>query len=202
MPSSRRSRPRNGGAGPRAVLFMLVAVASATTAPASAQSLSIETAGDILMKSLPVVALGSTLVIPDRPGAGQFLLGFGINAATTGGLKLLIDKPRPDRSNHHSFPSGHTSIAFQSASFIHFRYGLAPAAPAYGVAAFVGYSRVQARKHFVEDVLVGLAIGVISSRVVTDRRPDADPEPTVGLGMTLRFGAGRPLRVQVGGGGR
>jgi membrane-associated phospholipid phosphatase len=181
-------------------VILLVASTPATTTRASAQQRTIESGGDILMKALPVVTLGSTLAVPDRTGAGQFLLGFAINAATTGGLKLAVHKPRPDGSNANSFPSGHTSIAFQSASFIHFRHGLAVAVPAYAVASLVGFSRVQARKHFVDDVVVGLAIGVLSSRVVTDRRRDdaVNADPGVDLGVTFTFGSGRPGRIAVG----
>jgi membrane-associated phospholipid phosphatase len=185
---------------PWTAVLLLAASAPAAAPPASAQQLTIETGGDILMKALPVVTLGSTLAVPDRTGAGQFLVGFAINAATTGGLKLAIHKPRPDGSDAHSFPSGHTSIAFQSASFIHFRHGLAVAVPAYAVASFVGLSRVQARRHFFEDVVVGFAIGVLSSRLVTDRRDDgaANPEAGVNLGMTLTFGGGAPIRFAAG----
>jgi membrane-associated phospholipid phosphatase len=180
-------------------LVLLVASTLPVPAPVSAQRLSIETGGDILMKALPMVTLGSTLAIPDRTGAGQFLAGFAINAATTGGLKLVIHKPRPDGSNNSSFPSGHTSIAFQSASFIHFRHGFSVAVPAYAVASFVGFSRVHARRHFVEDVIVGFAIGVLSSRVVTNRRANPDPRAEAGLslGMTLGFGSGGPVHLTV-----
>lgn len=200
MPTSPGTPLSTRAVRPWVTLVLLACTALPVSTPASAQRLTIETAGDILMKALPVVTLGSTLAVPDRTGAGQFLVGFAINAATTGGLKLAVHKPRPDGSNANSFPSGHTSIAFQSASFIHFRHGLAVAVPAYAVASFVGFSRVQARKHFVEDVVVGLAIGVLSSRVVTDRRRDdaADDQPGVNLGMTFTFGSGRPTSIAVG----
>ena len=185
---------------PWLALVLVVASTLPAPAPVSAQRISIETAGDVLMKALPVVALGSTLAIPDRTGAGQLLAGFAINAVTTGGLKLVIHKPRPDGSNDNSFPSGHTSIAFQSASFIHFRHGLAVAVPAYAVASFVGFSRVHARRHFVEDVIVGVAIGVLSSRLVTERRASPVPgaEGGLSLGMTLGFGSGGPVHLTVG----
>ena len=74
-------------------------------------------------------------------------------------LKHTVRRERPDGSDTNSFPSGHTSASFQGASFIHFRYGLKYAIIPYLGAAFVGYSRVQADKHYVSDVLAGAAIG-------------------------------------------
>jgi len=159
-----------------------------------------ERAGDVLMIALPVAALGTTLALDDHRGSGQFLLGFAANAVVTKGLKILVSKDRPDGSDDESFPSGHTSVAFQSASFIHLRYGFRYGAPAYAFAALVGYSRQYARKHFIEDVLVGAAIGSGTSLLITDRR---QPGPlvngvVVGLGVTLNFGNGLAAKITGG----
>jgi hypothetical protein len=151
----------------------------------SAQAGRTERTGDFLMVGLPVATLGSTLMLDDHVGSRDFLFGFALNGAVTAGLKAIVHKDRPDGSDRKSFPSGHTSISFQSASFIHVRYGTA-------AAAFVGFSRVHARKHFVEDVVAGLALGIASARVFTERRPEDDPSPGGGLGagLSLRFGGG------------
>jgi hypothetical protein len=138
--------------------------------PGSAQHNRTEDVGDVLMVAAPVVALASTLVLKEHDGAQQFVLGFVANAGVTKGLKYLVDKDRPDGSDQNSLPSGHTSIAFQSATFFHFRYGLRSAVPAYAAAAFVGYSRMHADKHFFEDVLLGAAIGALSARLFTGSR--------------------------------
>ena len=53
------------------------------------------------------------------------------------------------------------------ATFLHRRYGRKFAIPAYAAATFVGYSRVQADKHFVIDVVAGAAIGSLSSYFLT-----------------------------------
>ena len=49
------------------------------------------------------------------------------------------------------------------AAFIHKRYGWKYSIPVYVGATFVGYSRVQADKHFVEDVIAGATVGIFSS---------------------------------------
>lgn len=64
---------------------------------------------------------------------------------------------------HGSSTSGHTSKAFTVAGFIHKSYGWKYSIPACIGAVFVGYSRVKADKHFVEDVVAGAAIGILSS---------------------------------------
>ena len=159
-----------------------------------------ERAGDVIMYGLPVTTLGASLAVEDWVGSRDFLFGFALNTLTTEGLKRAVPKARPDGSDLESFPSGHTSIAFQSATFIHLRYGLEYAVPAYAAAAFVGYSRVYARKHFVEDVAVGLVLGVLSSRLFVDRRPDDDPLPEsrIGAALRLRFGGGRGATLGLG----
>ncbi|MCK0136406.1 MULTISPECIES: phosphatase PAP2 family protein [Arenibacter] len=132
-----------------------------------AQDKTITTLGDVLIFTMPATALGSSIIIGDQKGAWQFTKGFLLNQALTIGLKTAIDKPRPDLSNNSSFPSGHTSITFQSAAFIQKRYGWKYGAAAYALAGFTGYSRIQADKHDGWDVLAGAIIGVGSSYIFT-----------------------------------
>lgn len=131
---------------------------------------TIEKIGDLGLYSMPLVAFGSTIVNKDFKGSVMFSTSFLLNAGVTFGLKAVIDKERPDKSNLHSFPSAHTSITFQGAAFMQKRYGWKYGIPAYAVAVYTGFSRVHADKHFVEDVFVGAAIGVLSSYVLTKKR--------------------------------
>tara|TARA_R110002073_G_scaffold57778_4_gene146795 strand:- start:228051 stop:228617 length:567 start_codon:yes stop_codon:yes gene_type:complete len=128
---------------------------------------TIETSGDILLVALPTVAISTTLIIGDKEGTWQFTKGLLLNELITYGLKLSINKTRPDASNNNSFPSGHTSTAFQSASFIQKRYGWSYGIPAYALASFTAYSRIYADKHDVLDLLAGAVIGVGSSYLFT-----------------------------------
>ena len=183
----------------RTLVFVVFAGLS-WTLPASAQSTGTERAGDLLRFVLPGSSAGATLGLQDFGGTGDFFAGFAVNLVVTEGLKRIIGRDRPDGSDNKSFPSGHTSTAFQAASFIHFRYGLRYAGPSYAAAVFMGYSRVHARKHFVTDVLAGMAIGTLSSRLFTDRRP-ADEVAANGrmeLGLRVNFGSGLATRLGVG----
>jgi len=99
----------------------------------------------------------------------------------------LVKKKRPNGGGK-SFPSGHTSSAFQGASFVHQRYGLKYALPAYLGAAYVGYSRVKSDNHHVEDVIAGAALGIVTNLYFTRRHQNYILHPIVGkdsLGFTV-----------------
>jgi branched-subunit amino acid transport protein len=72
--------------------------------------------------------------------------------------KNLTERERPDGSNYHSFPSGHTATAFVAAEFLHQEYGdksLWISAAGYGMATLVGVSRVYRNRHWVSDIIAG-----------------------------------------------
>ncbi len=131
------------------------------------QDKTIETSGDILFVALPAAALGATFIKGDSKGTWQFTKGFLTNVAVTMSLKLLIDKQRPNMENNNAFPSGHTSVTFQSASFIQRRYGWKYGIPAYVLSSYTGFTRVNADKHDVIDILAGAAIGIGSTYLFT-----------------------------------
>lgn len=118
---------------------------------------------------LPATALGATLVIEDDyQGSWQLIKTGVVSRVAVEGLKYAVDKDRPDDSGDDSFPSGHTADSFAAATFIQQRYGWKWGIPAYIGATFVGYTRVDSDKHYVEDVLAGAAIGIISGLYFTE----------------------------------
>jgi membrane-associated phospholipid phosphatase len=127
----------------------------------------IERAGDILQFVLPATAAGMTLIHKDLDGTIQFAESAALTMGVTYGLKYTVDAERPN-GGKYSFPSGHTSISFASAEFIRKRYGWEYGIPAYAVASFVGYSRVEANQHYTRDAVAGAAIGILSSFLFTD----------------------------------
>jgi membrane-associated phospholipid phosphatase len=137
------------------------------TVKSLAQDKTVADIGNVLLIALPAITLGSTIAIGDKQGTWQFTKGFMLNQVLTTGLKLAIDKPRPDVSNNSSFPSGHTSTTFQNAAFIQKRFGWKYGAAAYVLAGFPGYTRIQGDKHDGWDVLAGAIIGVGSSYIFT-----------------------------------
>lgn len=134
---------------------------------AYSQDKTTENIGDIFLFTLPIVTLATTIIKKDKEGTKQFLKGFLINTAATYALKYGINKRRPNNNGDYAFPSGHTSISFQSAAFMDRRYGLKYGAPAYLLAGFVGYSRINAKRHDGWDVLGGMILGIGSSYLFT-----------------------------------
>jgi membrane-associated phospholipid phosphatase len=131
------------------------------------QNKTLETSGDVLLFAMPIAALGSTIIVGDGQGTLQFSKGFLLNQTLTIGLKIIVKKQRPNLENYNSFPSGHTSTTFQSASFIQKRYGWKYGIPAYLLAGFTGYGRINAEKHDIYDVLAGAVIGIGSTYLFT-----------------------------------
>jgi len=136
--------------------------------------------GDNLQFLILALGLGGTLFYEEgHQGSIQFIQSFVSSQIITEGLKLAIDKERPNGNCCNSFPSGHASKAFMGAGFIHKRYGLGYGMPAYIGATYVAYSRVYADKHYVEDVLAGAAIGVFSSFYFTSSYKNLEIIPVV-----------------------
>lgn len=149
-----------------------------------------EKAGDVLQILLPASAYAATFAIDDPEGRRQFYKSFATNLAVTYALKYSVNKSRPEGNGDHAFPSGHTSVAFQSAAFIHKRYGLKYGIPAYAAASYVGWSRVEGEsdRHDWSDVAAGAAIGIISSYYFTEPYKGFTITPTAGkdaLGITI-----------------
>lgn len=121
----------------------------------------------MLLIALPAAAFTSTLLLKDKRGTWQFTKSFFFNEAVTFGLKVALNKPRPFHNGDNAFPSGHTSTTFQSASFIHRRYGFKYSIPAYALAGFTAFSRINAQKHDGYDILAGAVVGIGSTLLFT-----------------------------------
>lgn len=165
----------------RSFLFALILVLTAPAAwsqtyfepaagdvysPGSRQK-KIGTSTDIAVIALPAAALIGVLAQKDWKGLIQGVETAGATAAATLILKYAVKERRPDGSNMHSFPSGHTSVSFATAGFLQRRYGWKVGAPAYAIAAYVGWGRVYAKKHHWWDVVAGGAIGAGCAYIFT-----------------------------------
>lgn len=127
----------------------------------------VKTSGDILLFAMPATCLATTLILQDWEGLKQGALAGVTTVGITYALKELVKKERPDLSDHHSFPSMHSSVSFTGAAFIQRRYGWKWGIPAYALSAYVGWSRVYGKKHDWWDVAAGAAIGVGSAYLFT-----------------------------------
>ena len=153
-----------------ALLFLSSSLTYGQVGPLTSSQKTHKITGDVLLGAMPVLALSSTFIWKDgQKGTYQFFKSLAGTIALTSGLKLAINKERPNGENNNSFPSGHTSVTFASAAFVQKRYGWEFGIPAYLLAGYVGYTRIEANKHDFVDVLAGAAIGVGMSYLFTKR---------------------------------
>ncbi len=82
--------------------------------------------------------------------------------------KNNVNARRPVGRSKASFPSGHASVAFMSATFLHEEYkhksvwyGIA----GYTVATFSGYMRLHNDKHYFSEVVAGAGIGILGTKI-------------------------------------
>ena len=93
-----------------------------------------------------------------------------------GQLYDLVLRRRGERMSVVCATSGDTggaaAAAFAGASFMQRRYGLRVGIPAYGAAAFVAWSRVDADRHHVRDVVAAAGLAVLSSYTLARPLPN------------------------------
>jgi len=87
------------------------------------------------------------------------------NALMTQGIKVAVHRTRRDEGRF-SFPSGHASGTFATATVLQREFGWRVGLPAYGLAAYVAESRVQENCHYASDVIFGAAVGIVAGRTV------------------------------------
>lgn len=151
--------------------IVIVLVGSCLTlAPTTYAKSNSEKAGDALQLVIPAAGLGMAVAKHDNEGVKQLGTTMATNLAATYALKYAFNDTdlgkRPD-GDDYSFPSGHTSNACAGATFIGQRYGWRYGSMAMLPAAYVGWSRVDAKRHHVRDVIAGCAVGTISGLIMT-----------------------------------
>tara|TARA_R110001583_G_scaffold18633_1_gene73903 strand:+ start:1974 stop:2729 length:756 start_codon:yes stop_codon:yes gene_type:complete len=91
-----------------------------------------------------------------------------ISSAITHSLKRITNKTRPNGSPH-SFPSGHTTLAFTNAAVLYNEFEDSSPVLAYSGYAFAtttGVFRMLNNKHWLSDVLVGAGVGILATKLV------------------------------------
>jgi membrane-associated phospholipid phosphatase len=107
-----------------------------------------------------------------KRNAVESFVAIGANVLVTHLVKVTVNRTRPaDRypdeifvntqTHNQSFPSGHSSLAFATATTLSMQYNKwYVTVPAYVWASSVGYSRMYLGKHYPTDVLAGAAVGI------------------------------------------
>lgn len=137
-----------------------------TFIPTPAQK-GVRTSTDVVAVALPAAALAATLIERDWEGLKEGVFTAAATAGATLILKYAIKENRPDFSNTHSFPSGHSAVTFAAATYIGRRYGWKWSIPAYALSTYTAWGRVYGKKHHWWDVAAGAAIGAASAMIFT-----------------------------------
>ncbi|MCF8487427.1 MAG: phosphatase PAP2 family protein [Rhodobacteraceae bacterium] len=154
---------------PKRVFLGLSLMASLATPLQAGDTLT--KTGDVLQILLPAMAE----ICAIRQGTGtEFAAGFVTSEIVTHGLKAGLGNTainqRPDGGGH-GMPSGHTAMAVFGAislarKCLHDKPVLG--AIAYGAAAVVAASRVDAHKHTAGQVAAGALVGYLANGVTAD----------------------------------
>ncbi len=113
--------------------------------------------------------------------AGKVLASaLAIDAATTGAMKIAIGRHRPSDTNsatefdpfsfsNRSFPSGHTSWSFTTATVMAEMYDDKPWVKyaGYTTATLIGVARISDDSHWASDILFGAVKGYLVGKTVT-----------------------------------
>lgn len=129
----------------------------------------------LVIVSVALLAIGwGTGWAPVTAAGWQSLLAHGLAGLITNVLKHLIGRPRPRlvhsggwlwmpsmQAGLDSFPSGHTTASFAVATVLAKRFP-AGALLFFGIAGFVGLSRVLRGAHFPTNIAAGMLFGVVA----------------------------------------
>ncbi|MBG6233906.1 membrane-associated phospholipid phosphatase [Pedobacter sp. CAN_A7] len=102
------------------------------------------------------------------------VLSGAIAYVTTGLLKEVTNKHRPNQTDYRSFPSGHATISFAGAEIINQEYGhLSPwySIAGYTLASATSVLRIYNNEHWFSDVVAGAGVGVLSTKVAYHMYP-------------------------------
>ena len=125
-------------------------------------------AGSFVFGGTAVLAAGG--LITGNAAALHLAKDLAVALTATSGavwiLKYTTHRERPDGSNHYSFPSGHTAVAFAAASVIDKRYGGLAGWGSYAAAALAGEARVADNHHYFSDVVAGAVLGTVIGHLV------------------------------------
>lgn len=96
------------------------------------------------------------------------VLSVALMAGSVELLKQTMDMSRPDGEDKHSFPSGHTAVAFMGATLLNKEYGhISPWVPiaSYTVASATAIGRQLNSAHWLSDIVIGAGIGILSAEL-------------------------------------
>jgi PAP2 superfamily len=138
------------------------------------------TKADDYLQFLPAAQMfgGNLLGFDSRDGYKQMATNILVSnlmvTGVTSIIKVTAKDLRPDGSANNSFPSGHTTTAFNHATLLFFEYkdsNLWYASSGYLFATTTGVLRMANNRHWSGDVVVGAGIGIAIGTIVSYWNP-------------------------------
>jgi membrane-associated phospholipid phosphatase len=132
-----------------------------------------------------VCALLGALCLVALHGKPNVFIHLSVLVAAVYALKLSTARMRPDGSDSMSFPSGHAALSWFMASSLALSTRASPLACITAAlwASLVGFSRVHAQRHHLQDVIAGALLGAVGalmalpkSESLISMSPGASPE--------------------------
>jgi membrane-associated phospholipid phosphatase len=96
------------------------------------------------------------------------LISTAMMTTATDLTKGSTNRLRPNGANDHSFPSGHTAMAFMAAEFMHQEYkdeSVWYSVIGYSAAVATGTLRLYNEAHWFSDVVAGAGYGILSTKI-------------------------------------
>lgn len=157
-------------------------------------------AANWLLTALTVPVGGGSAGVKNRAkGIGMSIAAFAINDSITHGIKSATDRERPD-GRDNGFPSKHTSSATIAATMaarniedtnLSASQRRAWQWTGYTIAGLTGWARVEGKRHYPSDVLVGFALGHFLGAFLNDAL--IDPEDQERLSLSIEVAADRTM---------
>lgn len=102
---------------------------------------------------------------PLRERVAETATAYAVMGLAVNVTKSAVNAKRPDSSADNSFPSGHTATTFMGAELVRLEYGNAYGTAAYVFASGIAVLRLYNDRHWLNDVIAGAGIGILSARI-------------------------------------
>jgi hypothetical protein len=115
------------------------------------------------------IGIAATQLFVDSPNGLMHARAIAFTSASHLLIALAVQRGRPGERDDYlpfksSYPSGHTSSAFATATSLGYAYGWKAGLPAFFVATAIGAARVSENAHWTSDVVRGAALGIAWAR--------------------------------------